>query len=330
MPLRRPVGLVALTAMVAPLLALAGPASAFSEPDAPVFINEIHYDTAGTDTGEFIEVAGPAGTDLTGWSVVLYNGNGGAVYDTDALSVTLADAGSGYGFQSLTYPSNGLQNGAPDGVALVDAGGSVVQFLAYEGSFTAVGGPAGGRTSTDIGVAETGTESVGQSIQLSGAGDTYGDFSWQAPAVQTPGASNTGQTFQAPAPDPVEDKGPQGNANGSGNGKGGDGTGKNAAGEPVISCAESLDTGFGTAATSPVSAVDPDSRIAELAITSPPVVGITVEGVTAPKRKGEPATGTLTVSADVPGGTYTVEITATSRSGGPAQRAVCAVLVTVT
>lgn len=35
-----------------------------------VFINEIHYDNAGTDTGEAIEIAGPAGTDLTGWRSV--------------------------------------------------------------------------------------------------------------------------------------------------------------------------------------------------------------------------------------------------------------------
>ena len=46
-------------------------------PAANVFINEINYDPAGTDTGEFVEVAGLAGTDLTGWTLVLYNGNGG-------------------------------------------------------------------------------------------------------------------------------------------------------------------------------------------------------------------------------------------------------------
>ena len=45
----------------------------FGRPPAP-FINEIHYDNVGTDSGEAIEVAGPAGTDLTGWSLVLYNG----------------------------------------------------------------------------------------------------------------------------------------------------------------------------------------------------------------------------------------------------------------
>ena len=37
-----------------------------------VFINEIHYDNAGTDSGEFVEIAGLAGTDVTGWTVVLY------------------------------------------------------------------------------------------------------------------------------------------------------------------------------------------------------------------------------------------------------------------
>jgi beta-glucanase (GH16 family) len=34
---------------------------------AGVWINEIHYDNAGTDTGERIEVAGDAGTSLSGW-----------------------------------------------------------------------------------------------------------------------------------------------------------------------------------------------------------------------------------------------------------------------
>ena len=47
---------------------------------AQVFINEIHYDNSGTDTGEAIEVAAAAGTDLTGWTIVLYNGSTGVVY----------------------------------------------------------------------------------------------------------------------------------------------------------------------------------------------------------------------------------------------------------
>ena len=47
---------------------------------APAFINEIHYDNAGGDTGEFVEIAGAAGTDLTGWKIVLYNGANGATF----------------------------------------------------------------------------------------------------------------------------------------------------------------------------------------------------------------------------------------------------------
>jgi len=50
------------------------------------FINEIHYDNAGTDTGEAVEIAGPAGTDLSGWSVVLYNGANGLSYSTIPLT----------------------------------------------------------------------------------------------------------------------------------------------------------------------------------------------------------------------------------------------------
>jgi hypothetical protein len=31
-----------------------------------VFVNEIHYDNVGADTGEAVEIAGAAGTDLSG------------------------------------------------------------------------------------------------------------------------------------------------------------------------------------------------------------------------------------------------------------------------
>lgn len=160
-----------------------------------VFINEIHYDNDGTDTGEAIEIAGPAGTDLTGWDVVLYNGNGGAVYDSDPLSGTIADQENGFGTVALTYPSNGIQNGSPDGIALVDNNDNVVQFLSYEGSFTAVGGPADGTTSTDIGVAESSSTPVGDSLQLMGTGSTSEDFTWSAPSDDSFGAVNVGQTF---------------------------------------------------------------------------------------------------------------------------------------
>jgi predicted extracellular nuclease len=78
-----------------------------------------------------------------------------------------------------------------------------VQFLSYEGTFVAVGGPADGQTSTDIGVAEDSNTPIGSSLQLVGSGTTYEDFTWAAPSPATFGAFNAGQSFgsgEPPAP----------------------------------------------------------------------------------------------------------------------------------
>jgi hypothetical protein len=88
----------------------------------------------------------------------------------------------------------GIQNGPPDGLALVDNTNKVVQFLSYEGTFTAADGPANGMTSTDIRVSQTGTTS-GDSLQLTGTGRVYEDFTWADTAPATPGTVNTGQVF---------------------------------------------------------------------------------------------------------------------------------------
>ena len=161
--------------------------------DAVVWINEIHYDNASTDSGEAVEVAGAAGTNLSGWSLVGYNGNGGSTYKTIALSGVIADQNGGMG--TLSFAAVGLQNGGPDGIALVDPAGNAVQFLSYEGSFTATNGQASGQTSIDILVAETSSTPAGYSLQLSGSGSSYADFTWQAAATSTFGAVNSGQDF---------------------------------------------------------------------------------------------------------------------------------------
>ncbi|MGI9221702.1 MAG: Ig-like domain-containing protein [Woeseiaceae bacterium] len=169
-------------------LALSLPASA-----QEVFINEIHYDNTGGDSGEAIEVAGPAGTDLAGWTLLLYNGNNSAVYNTIGLTGTIPNEQSGCGV--LSFSQAGIQNGSPDGVALADAGGDLIQFLSYEGSFTGVGGPADGVMSADIGVSEPFSTPVGNSLQISGTGSESADFTWQTAGPNTFGAINTGQTF---------------------------------------------------------------------------------------------------------------------------------------
>src|SRR5688572_15659913 len=43
-------------------------------------ISEIHYDNTGTDANEHVRVSFPVGTNITGWRVIPYNGNGGATY----------------------------------------------------------------------------------------------------------------------------------------------------------------------------------------------------------------------------------------------------------
>ena len=150
----------------------------------PVRFSEIHYDNATVDVNEAIEVEGPAGTSLTDWSIVLYNGNGGAPYNTRALSGTIADQCEGRGVIHVTYPTDGIQNGSPDGFALVNASGVVVEFLSYEGVMTANGGPANGMTSVDIGVSEASSSPVGQSLQRNAEGV------WSAPAPASMGACN--------------------------------------------------------------------------------------------------------------------------------------------
>ena len=158
-----------------------------------VFINEIHYDNAGGDVGEFVEVAGPAGTDLSNYSIVLYNGSNGTEYGTTALSGIIPDQLNGFG--AVDFPIGGIQNGSPDGVALIydDGAGEaevVLEFLSYEGDFTATNGPANGLMSTDIGVSETSGTPAGSSLQLTGmdCGDT-----WVGPLTGSPGTLNEGQ-----------------------------------------------------------------------------------------------------------------------------------------
>lgn len=151
-----------------------------------VRFSEIHYDNASTDVGEAIEISGPAGTDVTGWSVVLYNGASTSlkVYGTRTLSGTIPAVCGDRGVVVLEYPSNGIQNGDPDGFALVNAAGEVVEFLSYGGTFTAADGPALNMTSADIGAKQSGTTSIGSSLQRDAGG------AWTATTQHSFGACN--------------------------------------------------------------------------------------------------------------------------------------------
>jgi len=168
-----------------------------------VFISELHYDNSGTDANEGVGIMAAAGTDLTGWKIELYNGEGtipGNTYATISLSGTVDDEGSGYGELWFGTAVNGIQNGPIDGLALIDNLGNVVQFLSYEGVLTATNGTANGMTSVDIGVSEASSSTVGHSLQLIdvpliGGGHFYEDFSWQGPSANSMGSINAGITI---------------------------------------------------------------------------------------------------------------------------------------
>lgn len=156
---------------------------------ADVFINELHYDdaTSSGDTGERIEVVATAGETLSAYRIYLYNGStpsAAVTYDNDLVPAgSLVSCGASVRIATVSYPSNGIQNGPNDGIALVNSSGQVVQFISYEGVITASNGPAAGRTSVNLPVSESGSDAAGRSLRLAGSGTTAANFSWQAAAT---------------------------------------------------------------------------------------------------------------------------------------------------
>ena len=159
----------------------------------PQYINEFHYDNSGADQFEYVEIAGVAGSDLSGWHLDFYNGTNGRIYSSWALSGMIDDEVSGFGALSF-FGSAGLQNGPNDGIALVDDLGTLVQFISYEGSLSGTEGAALGVTSQDIGLVEGGNILLGQSLQLTGMGIDSEDFSWVS-AQASFGDLNNGQSY---------------------------------------------------------------------------------------------------------------------------------------
>jgi hypothetical protein len=95
-------------------------------------INEVDYDQVGTDGDGFVEIknTGTAAASLTGIALVLVDGADGEEYKRTALSGSLAAGG-------YLVVEGDPQNGAPDGVALVDtASGALLDALSYEGAIT--------------------------------------------------------------------------------------------------------------------------------------------------------------------------------------------------
>jgi len=172
------------------------------------FINEFHYDNEGNDFNESVEVVVSSSDSSSDYTIVLYNGGNDCQPYGSTISLS-EDFTVGESFKtnsgvvkffSYIFPPNGLQNGSPDGIALskkVDDTTTLIEFLSYEGTCTGNGGVADGVTSTDVGVAESGSTPIGYSLQRKGCIIGFDDISsssWSA-EPNTIGSINLGEFF---------------------------------------------------------------------------------------------------------------------------------------
>lgn len=152
-------------------------------------INEIDYDQVGPDTGGFVEIAnvGDATATIDGIAIVLVNGGDGTEYRRLALTGTLAPGAY------LVWETD-AQNGAPDGVALIDtATGALLDALSYEGEIRSA--TIDGRTydlveGTPTPAADSNTVD-GSLARIPDGKDTNDAASdWAFTTQKTPGAAN--------------------------------------------------------------------------------------------------------------------------------------------
>jgi hypothetical protein len=134
------------------------------------YISEVSY--AGSGQTDFIEVVLPAGTDVTGYILELYQEGGKDSYSVQLFPpLTATIAGNDvYVFSKDTVVNFPSAMGDGEGIALVDSGGNVLQFVSHGlGPFTAIDGAAAGLTSQYIGSATT--KDTG--LVTNDRGDTY-------------------------------------------------------------------------------------------------------------------------------------------------------------
>jgi len=179
-------------------------------PIGSLVINEVDYDQVGSDSGEFVEIYNGALTpaDLSTVVLVMVNGSTSREYARVALSGTLAPgayavvANAGVmvpaGVMRFSIANDSLQNGAPDGVALINtATGTMVDALCYEGpmsaaTITGVTGTVSLVEGTVLAATVADSNTMPNSIaRLPNGSDTDdANTDWRLSATPTPGAAN--------------------------------------------------------------------------------------------------------------------------------------------
>ncbi len=160
---------------------------------AKVVISELLYDSVGKDTEAFVELKAPAGTDLSGFTLVGINGDGGAVYNALALKgkvggdglFVIAHTAAGKATADQADMKSDLvdfQNG-PDSVQ-VRYGGTVVDAVGY-GSFSGKQFGGEGTPAPDVAAGH----SLARDAKGTDTDNNKADF--KDVAAPTPGTANT-------------------------------------------------------------------------------------------------------------------------------------------
>lgn len=180
--------IITISALVSALFAI----TALNAQSASTFINEINY-LASNPVERGLEIAGQAGTDLTGYSLAGYTDQGTLAFIEQIQDAVIPNRQNGYG--TIWYDVD--QAGDTGGFALVNPNGEVEQFISYgpnvlgSGIIQATEGPASGMSSQHAGM----QINPNHSLQLIGTGITALDFLWSIPLGSTPEDVNTLQTF---------------------------------------------------------------------------------------------------------------------------------------
>jgi Lamin Tail Domain/Collagen triple helix repeat (20 copies) len=158
--------------------------------DSALVLNEIDYDQVGADSDGFVELynAGDVAVDLTGHAVVFVDGADGKEYLRKALSGTVAPG-------AHVVVAADAQNGAPDGVALLNGDKQLLDALSYEGPITAATIDAqtydlveGNALPESVADSNTVAGSLARSPDGSDTDDAATD--WSFTGTPTPGAAN--------------------------------------------------------------------------------------------------------------------------------------------
>ena len=175
-------------------------------------INEVDYDQVGTDTAEFVEILNPTSgsISLSNITVMFVNGANNTVYASVDLTPEGSLAAGGYlvlgnssvGIASSAkamdpgWTSNAIQNGNPDGLALVDTSAkTVIDALSYGGSITTAqltgfGSPVSLVEGTATSMTDSNTN-VGSLCRRPNGQDTdNASVDWSFCTTLTPGTAN--------------------------------------------------------------------------------------------------------------------------------------------